>query len=114
MGKIRKCFKSKIRGKERKGFRGEKLRHSLWKAEYNKKWIKSEQEQLEYMCTKWDLDPNTFIVPTDEVRDLYANACDRCTEYLKANNWFEYTSKGEKTEQIKRFKLSKWKGYSKI
>ncbi len=53
--------KIKIRGKERKGFRGGKLRHSLWKTEYNKKWIKSEQEQLEYMCTKWDLDPNTFI-----------------------------------------------------
>lgn len=31
--------KTKIRNKERMGYRGPKQRYSVWRAEYNQKWL---------------------------------------------------------------------------
>ena len=39
--------KSKIRNKERMGYRGPKQRYSVWRAEYNKKW---EEYERKYNC----------------------------------------------------------------
>jgi hypothetical protein len=35
--------KTKIRNKERMGYRGPKQRYSVWRAEYNKKWKQYEE-----------------------------------------------------------------------
>jgi len=89
------------------GKRSSKKRYSLWKAETNKSWQKRDKETLEFVCVKYDLDPDTFIVREDEPRDLWGNAVHRATEYLKVNNWFKNTSRGSKREQVERIK--RWK-----
>jgi len=86
------------------GKRGPKKRYSLWKAETNKSWDKYDEETLEHMCAKFDLDPDTFIVREDEPRDLWSNAVERATKYLGANDWFKHTSRGNKREQVERMK----------
>lgn len=84
------------------GRRGSRKRYSLWKAEDNQKWMKCNKETLYWCCAKWNLDIETFVVHDDPARDVWSNAMHRLTEYLKANNWFENTEKGNKRKQIER------------
>jgi len=92
----------KKENKERCGYRGKKLRYSVWKAEYNNKWEKRDEETVHKTCLKYGLDPETFIVRSDPERDMWTNASRRLVKYLKTNHYFRGTDKGDKTEQIRR------------
>jgi hypothetical protein len=70
------------KNKSRKGYRGDKLRYSVFKAEYNQKWLPIEKEILESLCNKYDLISETFFDPKDNPNKKYWHALFRCEKAI--------------------------------
>lgn len=69
--------------KSRKGYRGNKLRYAVFKAEYNQKWLPIEKDILESLCKKHDLNPDSFLDPKDNPNKRYWYALFRCEKAIK-------------------------------
>lgn len=75
----------KIRNKERMGFRGEKKRYSVFRAEQNQKWSNFEEEELVKACEKHGLDITQFFDKSDNPNRKWREALDRFRLWEKAN-----------------------------
>lgn len=47
---VRRKTRRKIYNKQRMGYRGPKLRYAVWRAQYNEKWEKCDQDLVERIC----------------------------------------------------------------
>ena len=70
--------KIKPRGSKcRFGYRGKKLRYSVFKAEWNQKWLPFEQGLFLRLCEKHELNPEDFLCDTDNPNRKWSYALHR-------------------------------------
>lgn len=69
--------------KSRFGYRGSKKRYSVFRAEWNQKWLPLEKEEFEELCTKHNLEQTQFFKETDGRNRKYSYALRRCRKHIK-------------------------------
>lgn len=67
--------------KSRFGYRGNKKRYSVFRAERNKKWSPLEEAEFKELCEKYSLEPSQFISDTDKNRK-WSYALKRCERHI--------------------------------
>ncbi len=58
---------TRIRNKERVGFRGKKKRYSVFRAELNQKWERCMEEQVKKLCEDNDLNVEEQMVEDERI-----------------------------------------------
>jgi len=65
---LRRRTRTKILNKQRHGYRGVKQRYSVWRAEYNQKWEKSDKDLVERICRDNELNLCDYFVGDENER----------------------------------------------
>lgn len=89
---LRRKARSKIWHKDRMGYRGPKLRYSVWRAEYNQKWEKCDKDLVERICSSHGLNIEDYFVESEDDRTPWESALLK----LKSEGYISVSPKPKK------------------